>query len=416
MTTTKKTIKKNTSKINKTAKPVLKEKEIMVDKPVPQSDTYVKSRSISAYRKIALSFIFLTIVLLGVVFYFSFVSLTINITPNKERISDSLILDINNAGNGITETNKNINGLVEQAEISESKEYSATGVEVIGEEVVGKVSIINNYIKNQPLVATTRLLSADNKLYRIKQTVNVPAGGTAEVEIYADKPSEEMVIGPSNFTIPGLWAGMQDKIYGVSKERLVYQKQEKKTILENDINQAVNDLKKVLVEKAKKEIGDSYKGYDKVIYSLDENSISTEFDAKAGEEKEKFIAKAKANINIIAFNNEQAAKIASDKLTSVIPTNKILADFDKGQIVYTVNSIDVARGQSSISLSFDAGMVLNKNAEILDKNKIIGLSKDQLDNYLKSFPEIKSYQIKFSPSFINKVPNLIDRIKVEVND
>ncbi|MCK4554185.1 hypothetical protein KAU19_04445, partial [Candidatus Parcubacteria bacterium] len=198
-------------------------------------ETAGKSRSLGLYRKIALSFIVLTVILLAVIAYFSFVKVTITLIPSQERVSSNLILDVFDQDKRSAVSEGEILGAVKQVEVEQIKTYPATDIEVISEEVIGKVILINNYSKNQPLVATTRLLSPDNKLFRIKKTVNVPAGGQLEVEVYADEPGQDMIIGPAHFTIPGLWAGLQDEIYGESKEPMKYSRQVKKYIKQDDI-------------------------------------------------------------------------------------------------------------------------------------------------------------------------------------
>jgi hypothetical protein len=60
-------------------------------------------------------------------------------------------------------------------------------------------------------------------------------------------------------------------------------------------------------------------------------------------------------------------------------------------------------------------MVLKSNTEIIDKKQLVNLNRQQLENYLKTFPEIKSYELKFSPAFINRAPRLPERIKIEIN-
>src|SRR3989339_681891 len=169
-------------------------------------------RSVGMYRKIALSFVVLTVVLLAVIFYFSFTRVTITLIPNQERVSNNLIFDIYDSENADSVSAMGVPGIVRQITIEDKKEYQASGSNVIGKEVVGKIDIINDYNKNQPLVATTRLISSDGKLFRLKETVNVPVGGLKDVEIYADEAKPEMATGPTTFTIPGLWAGLQDKI------------------------------------------------------------------------------------------------------------------------------------------------------------------------------------------------------------
>lgn len=410
-------LSKSASKASKLrGKSTLGRKIDSVPLPVFDNEPTKKSKSpkINLYRKIAFSFIVLTVALLAVVFYFSFVKLDIVLISAQERVSDSLTFNIHNSQEGSLSSNNDFAGAVEQIEIADSNTYSASGAEKIGEEVTGKVLIVNSYIKNQPLVATTRLLSADGKLFRIKNTTDVPAGGSQEVEIYADEPSQTMAIGPTKFTLPGLWAGLQDKIYGESKEKFVYGQQDKKYIQQEDIDQAVKDLKRSLLEKAKRDIGEQYKGYDKVIYNIDENTVSTEVGGKVGEEKEKFDVSIKAKVTIVAFSGDQASKLARNKLLESIPDNKELVGFIADEVVYTLDNCDVATGQSTVSASFEGKMTLKDDAQIVDRQKIVNLKRDQLEDYLSSFKEVAGYEIKFTPSFINKVPNLVDRINVEV--
>ncbi|MEK7098197.1 MAG: hypothetical protein AAB906_05105 [Patescibacteria group bacterium] len=380
-----------------------------------RSEAQIKDRSIGLYRKISFAFVFLTVALLAIVFYFSFIKVDISLTTNQERINSNLIFDVIDEEKNEIKPGS-VGGIVKEMDISESKDYKPVTSEVIGEEVIGKAVIHNNYAKNQPLVASTRLMSADNKLYRIKNTVNIPAGGSAEVEIYADTPSEFMVVGPTKFTIPGLWAGLQDQIYAENAEPTVYQKQVKGVIGQADIDEAVKDLRNAVLEKAKIETEEL--GYDQEFYTLDENSVSIEMDGKVGEEKESFKAEIKAKVIAVMFDGNSAKGLAQEKINSNISGDKEISQLDADDIVYSLNNYDLSQGIATMNASFDGKVVLKGDAEILEKNKIVGLTKDQLEQYLGSLPEISGYEVKFWPSFIDKVPNLInvDRIKVEIQN
>jgi len=369
--------------------------------------------SLRLYRKIAFSFIFFTILLLAVVAYFTFIKVNIIIIPNQERLSDNLIVDISDAGNA-QKSAGSIKGIVEEVEIEKTKQFDSTGEEIIAGEVAGNATIINNYIKSQPLVATTRLLSPDNKIFRIKKTVNVPAGGSVEVEIYADDINPQMALGPTKFIIPGLWAGLQDKIYAENKEPIEYKQTVKKNITQLDIDQAVEDLKKELIAESEDKLGGNYKDYNKIVYKFNNDSISIIIDSKAGEEKESFSVTMKAKVAVIAFNRGEIEKLAEAKLMASLPASKELLKFDKDKIEYVLGGYNVSRGSATINASFEGKITLNSNADIIDKSKLLGLNNDQLSAYLKTLPEIASFEINFYPSFINKVPNLVDRINIEV--
>jgi len=385
------------------------------DLPAPvKTDNSQNNKPINIYRKIAVSFIFLTILLVAIIFYFSLVKVSIVLIPSREDINSSLTLDVYDQQKNPVLNNNVILGIVKQVEAKELGTYQASGKEILGQEVVGKVIIINNYNKNQPLAATTRLLSSDNKLFRIKNTVNVPAGGEVEAEVYADEPSQEMAIGPAKFTIPGLWAGLQDKIYGQSQTAMKYKEKTRITIQQSDIDQAVNDLKAVLATKVKEQIDNDFKNYDQVIYEIDNNSITQQLDSKVGEEKDKFSLSIKTMVTAIAFADEKVFQLAKQKLASVLPDDKDLISFSKKDIAYNLNNFDLEQGMANINAIFAGKMSLKKESEVINKNKLIGLTNEQLIQYLNSIPEIAGYEIKFFPSFIKKVPNLVDRIDIRI--
>jgi len=380
----------------------------------PEEKPAAKTRSLGLYRKIAISFMVLTVVLLIVIFYFSFIKVVITLIPSQERLSSELIIDIYDKEAKIVAAKSAITGIVKQIEIEQTKTKQASGSEILGQEVTGKVMLINNYNKNQPLVATTRLLSTDNKLFRIKNTVNVPANGQIEVEVYADEPSQGMAIGPTSFTIPGLWAGLQDKIYAENKEAMKFAQKVKKYIKQSDIDEAVKELKDSLLDKAKTEIGQAYKDYDQVIYEIDNNSITQQVDGKVGEAKEEFSLTMKTKVTVVAFKDDKVLELAKAKLASILPGDKELIEFTKDNISYSVAKHNLEQSKASVKTSFAGKMIIKEDAQIIEKDKLLGLTKEQLADYLSSFPEIAGFDIKFSPAFIKKVPNLVDRIRIEV--
>jgi hypothetical protein len=294
--------------------------------------------SIKAYKKIAYSFLGLTLVLLAVVAYFTMAKVTIVLIPNQERIGNNLMFDVYDQEKNTAIADNVVAGIVQAVELNSENKYPAGGEEAIGEELSGKVTIINNYTKNQPLVATTRLLTPDGKLFRIKDTVNVPAGGSVEVGVYADQPSKDMSIGPTTFTIPGLWAGVQDKIYAESKEEIKYQQQVKKFILQDDIDKAIADMKQNILAKAKADINEKYKDYEQIIYKVDEASAQTETEAKPQDEKEEFTVKMKANVVVVAFKEDKPAQMAQEKFTASLPQNKELISFEKDNIYWRLQT------------------------------------------------------------------------------
>ncbi len=391
----------------------------------PVDDTpKITSRAIHIYKKITIFFAVLLLVSVFVVFSLTLLRVKITLIPSQERVSNNTIFDVIDL-----EKNKNaedsaiekITGIVKEVNIKHSKKYPATNEEVLGKEVVGKIEITNNYIKNQPLVASTRLLSSDGKLFRLKNTINIPAGGSVEAEIYADDPSPEMAIPPTSFTIPGLWAGLQDKIYGKSAIALEYRQKIKKTISNDDIEKGIKDLKQELLNNAKKEINDSYSNYDKIIYKIDENSVNSTVNNKIGEEIDEFEISIEAKVVIVAFDNKKFAEIAKDKLIKSLNSNKELVSFDDENINYSLNNFNILTGNANIGASFEGMTTLKNNSSIIKKEDLLGLDKAQINAYINEIDRSKNldlagHEIQFYPSFISKIYGFIEpgRIEIEI--
>lgn len=366
------------------------------------------------YGRIAFTFVALTLILAAAVLYFGLAKLTIVIIPAQEKITDSSTAEVISRTGGVELAPGQIYGVVKQAPVEQLREFSAGGKETLGQEVSGKVTINNNYIKNQPLVATTRLLSSDNKLFRLKNTVNVPAGGRVEAEVYADVAEPAMAVGPGKFTIPGLWAGLQDKIYAQSQEPMKYSQKIKYFIEQNDIDQAVKELKNDLLANAKNKVKEAYRDYDQSIFAVDSNSISQEVSGKVGETKEKFSLKMKIMVTVVAFNDEEIYNQVKAKLAAALADDKEVSKFKKEDMSYALESFSLSQASAVVKVDSAAQAALKDGAKVVKRNNLAGLSYEELRAYLNGLPEVAGYQIKFFPSFIKKVPDLVDRIRIEI--
>lgn len=135
-----------------------------------------------------------------------------NDSPIKKNALDLSAFDNKNESNSEIVPSENIdknNNLLEN--------------QVINKGINGyKIRIYNNYEKDQPLVATTRIMSPDKKIFRIEKTITIPAQSNMEVGIYLDNNNDKNFYYPKNtkFTIPGLWVDLQNEIYGLTDEAM----------------------------------------------------------------------------------------------------------------------------------------------------------------------------------------------------
>lgn len=68
----------------------------------------------------------------------------------------------------------------------------------------GKIAITNRQTSTQALIKNTRFQTPAGLVFRIRDSVSIPAGGTITVMVYADEAGVKYNIGPTTFTIPGL--------------------------------------------------------------------------------------------------------------------------------------------------------------------------------------------------------------------
>jgi len=374
-------------------------------------------KSVSLYRRLVVKFIILVLILAGLVAYFSFSKLTITITPQGETLKDSLLLKVGSpiatTTPGENDPREAISGAVQLVDVQAETTYPASGENLLGQEISGQVKIINRYTKDQSLVATTRLLSPDNKLFRIKEAVNVPAGGEVSVAIYADKPSADLAINPTTFTIPGLWAGLQDKIYAQSLAPFTFQQKASKYIKASDIQRASEEADNLLLQQAENQLA-SKLADEQYLYTL-AGPVSLDTSAKADDQQASFTAKASGQVAIVSFPKAEAVRLATSRLNLLVPDDKELIEFNEQSLTYSLEDFDSLSGMATIKVSFAGVMALENDSEIIDRRQLVNLSAAQIDQYLKDFPGLKNYELKFSPSFIKKAPNLVDRIEIKIN-
>ncbi len=371
-------------------------------------------KNIRLYRNLLWKFLVLVGFLIIVVFYFSFSRLIIYLTPEIETINDTLFLKVANQteveprpGDARTQ----VSGSVNQVELSAEKTYQASGEEYMGEKITGQVTLINNSAQDQPLVATTRLLTADNKLFRLSEGVTVRAGSEITVPIYADKISREMAIGPSYFTIPGLWVGLQDKIYAQSYSPFQYEQDMSHYVKGGDINLAEDEAEGLILDKAT-EIK-NLRSQDKTIYKII-TPITTDINAKVGDRVDNFTAFSKAKVAVISLSEDEIRSLAEARLKLLVPEAKELIEFNANNLSYTLEDYDEETEVATVKVNFSGLMALRHGTELIRKESLVNLKKEQIQTYLKDFPEIGRYELKFYPSFVSRAPHLVDRIEIKV--
>lgn len=368
------------------------------------------------YRKIALTFFVISILLFIGIFYFTYRKVVIKIDPAYELASKEFIVDIKER----PEASKNeLKGRILQEILEGNFEYNVESeTEEIKDEVTGMIKIINNSARGQTLVATTRFLRDDGLLFRLKKYVKVPAEGSIEAEIYADdskKVTEE--VEPSKFTIPGLSENLQKLIYAETYEPIKPNIQKIKIVFEDDLAKAKEEALKNLSKEALVRFAKNIKTSEKLLpNSIDKEIVEFKVDKEKEEKAEKLNSHLKVKFTTVLFDEEELFKLAQSNLESTLPEGKKLTEIVKESFLYSIEKYDLEGNVANLRVLIASKMSVSAENEIFAKEKIEGLTQEEALSYLKSFKEIKDVSIEFSPKWWRRIPRLKNAIKIIITE
>ncbi|MFA5020849.1 MAG: hypothetical protein WC517_02190 [Patescibacteria group bacterium] len=359
------------------------------------------------YRNISITFIIFAAMILCAVFLLFYSQATIIVTPDAQILNLNFVTEIrpsstpseiaklNSVGGAIRTEIKTV-----EAPFNTSSTRSATD-----DGLVGKVKLINSYSKPQKLVKTTQLQAANGVIVRTNNDVDIPAGGSVEVDVYPKDAASFSSISPGKLVIIKLWPQLQPLIYGEAVEML-----EKSTggevrfIAESDINYA----KRELVARALAETVIEASGTRPVLKG---DLVSYGLDKKLGDEANIFNMKAVVSVKIITANEAQLAELIRDRASKMDLKGLSASSIDMSQAKYVI--MDASNPESIvIKVSYPVRAYLTEASGLLAKNNFTGRTKNEITDYAAKAGIIKNIEVIISPYWRDQTPDNEKSIKV----
>ncbi len=310
--------------------------------------------------------------------------------------------------------------------------YKATGSKnSSNQKARGIITIYNNYSEaSQILVATTRFLSENGKLFRLVKSVVVPGmstengenkPGEVKAEVIADQSGEDFNINPTTFKIPGFEGSPKyDKFYAKSESVMKgggNGEGELKIVSKSDIEMAKKDAEEKLKAKIKKEIEDSI-GSDNIVLddAIDFEVVDSAVFPEEGSIADSFEYQIKVNSTALYFSENEL----NQKLKEYIENNFYPKD-------YQVKIVDINKNYGEvysdfknktlkISLKLDILLRSEINKEEI-KRELLGKGQRQIDAVVGRHPEIKELEAEITPSVLaNKIPKYYSRVTINIVD
>ncbi|MFA6525015.1 MAG: hypothetical protein WCT33_01945 [Patescibacteria group bacterium] len=371
------------------------------------------------YSKMAVLFLGVALVAVVAIVYVSLAKTVITITPSPEAVSISFDLPLTAGTNQSESTSYSLTGRLVEKQIKETKTFTnVTSQSKVQGKAEGVVTIYNNYGSNQPLTATTRLLSEDNVLFRTKETVTVPAGGQVEVAVEADQASEAGNIGPSRFTIVALWKGLQDKIYAESSDAMSNGLRDVTVATLENINDAKEQFAIELKEKATEELSREVainNSSEKILpQAVTYQILEEDADVEPDTEVNSFDITSKINVIAAVFDETELFNHTKQLLSERVPANKELAGTEISLLQYEIKSYDLENQTAVLDVSLNGTTYVKLTSPIFDRDNLLNRDKQEIKTYFLDFPEIQNVDVKFSPFWVFRSPSLKDHIEIVI--
>jgi len=380
-------------------------------------------------KKVAFIFFGLSIVILVGVGAFIFLpkaTVTVGLKTGNKNLALSLVGDAKYDQVNMTDLGIPIH-IIEIDDLI-SREFSSTGSgTATGQKAKGTVVIYNEFSASaQPLVGTTRLLTADGKLFRLAKSVVVPGttmvdgkqqSGAIEVEVVADQAGEEYNVGPSTFSIPGFKSGPKfEKIYARSVKIMIgggsrgvgTASSASQIDIANAKKSVEDELKKILEEK----LNSGLQNGEKIFTEAEEITITESAVVSGSNIVGKFSYRVAGKMKAFAFLEKDIASLVQKKLTGENNNSGFsLKDFS---FEYSQPKADFAA--QKITFDLNAKVLTKSDFDAAKfKTAVLGKNEAQIRELLSQYPQIENIDLEIWPgSIIERIPSMSQRVQIEV--
>ncbi len=361
------------------------------------------------YKFIALTFLFITLALVGTIIFMSSKRASITIITKSEplEVTETVTLDEK-------DPKAPVPGFATTTIVEYSKVFSPEGTRTEDASAVGEVILVNESDIPQSLIATTRVLSKEGVLFRLTNGVTVPAAGSIKAEVYADVKGVSGNIAPTTFSIPGLSADKQKVIYAKSENPMSGGVRTFGVVAVADVTKA----EKIMLEEMKA------KG-SKTLESAADEGMTGVFDvvqytfepiAEVGKEVDSFTLKGKATVVGVWYDAAKAKTYAEEVLKKrVVDNSEILSSMEPEPSI-TLGEYDLLGSTAQLTITHRGLVNIDENSAELQKVNFFGKSEDEVKRYVMSLKHVEGVEMVFKPLWNRSVPRVADNVEVIIRE
>lgn len=301
--------------------------------------------------------------------------------------------------------------------------FPASGKKQVTKKAVSQIKIYNAYSSApQKLVASTRFVTPDGKIFRLTSPSIVPGAkiengaivpSSIEAVVTADKAGAEYNIAATRFDIPGFAGTPREKaFYGESVApasggyvgELAYPTDE-------DIRKAKLEIAKVLESGARAAVQSKVPADFKMVenaflFNIVKQTVNPDVN-EAGQ----FSIFAEAEVSLMAFREPDMFKVLEDRAIKEAGDDYHIKD---KTLTYGASKVDMSAGRMSVAVDYKS--LLAKNLDVADlKSKMLRKPEPDLKAMLLGTSGLESAKVTLWPFWVRSVPSDNSKVTVSVD-
>lgn len=298
-----------------------------------------------------------------------------------------------------------------------SQSVPAESTETVNDPASGKITINNAQAAPQTLIKNTRFETPAGLIFRIHDSVSIPAGGSIVATVYADVGGADYNIGATTFTVPGLKGSSAfDQVTAKSDAAMTGGFSGTRASVSQGTRDAQNatnqaSLEKNLVADITTKIPAGYVLIPGSTFATYEPQPDTEADDG------KVNVNEKGTMAAVVFPEEALGKAIAYKVIGTYNGESVtLPDVSALKLTPAVN-IAPAAGETTFAFSLaGTANVVWKIDTAKIAGAVAGKTKDSAQAILLGFPEISSIKLVLRPFWASTFPQDPAKITVTTAD
>jgi hypothetical protein len=301
------------------------------------------------------------------------------------------------------------------------KAVAASGEREVSRKASGIIVVYNDTATEQQLIENTRFESKAGKIYRIQQSISLPAKkgtqpGSLEVTVYADAAGDSYNSAPTDFTVPGLkgtpryttiYARSKGPIAGgfVGKER---------SVSDADLMKARSELRTTLTEellsKAQAEVPEDF-----ILFPSLSSVTFEDLPQTPSETAGNVTINLRGSLYGIMFKKTELAKELSHNKVVLSSTDSVdLNSFDGLKLSYSGTPPTDLLSLNKINFKVEgAATLLWRTDEVALESDLLGRQKKEVASILKNYPTIASADTTLRPFWKMSFPKEADKVTIK---